>query len=140
MRRAQDLPQGWRKVAHRNLLSDHDREQVFGALQRTCIRRPCLRDQRRRVGRMRIDRQPRLHSAKHFAGLLRRGVMRDDGFDGRRIGMVEAIANGISIAPGPMFTTTKRYRNCIRVGCGNLWSAKLEMGLMRLGKLAAELA
>jgi len=45
----------------------------------------------------------------------------------------------ISIAPGPMFTTTKRYRNCIRVGCGHLWSAKLEMGLMRLGKLAAEL-
>ena len=46
----------------------------------------------------------------------------------------------ISIAPGPMFTTTKRYRNCIRVGCGHLWSAKLEMGLMRLGQLAAELA
>jgi DNA-binding transcriptional MocR family regulator len=46
----------------------------------------------------------------------------------------------ISIAPGPMFTTTKRYRNCIRVGCGHLWSPKLEMGLMRLGKLAAELA
>ena len=46
----------------------------------------------------------------------------------------------ISIAPGPMFTTTKRYRNCIRVGCGHLWSAMLEMGLMRLGKLALELA
>jgi len=46
----------------------------------------------------------------------------------------------ISIAPGPMFTTTKRYRNCIRVGCGHLWSTKLEMGLMQLGKLAAELA
>jgi DNA-binding transcriptional MocR family regulator len=45
----------------------------------------------------------------------------------------------ISIAPGPMFTTTKRYRNCIRVGCGHLWSAKMEMGLMRLGQLAAEL-
>jgi len=46
----------------------------------------------------------------------------------------------IGIAPGPMFTTTKRYRNCIRVGCGHQWSAKMEMGLMRLGKLAAELA
>jgi DNA-binding transcriptional MocR family regulator len=46
----------------------------------------------------------------------------------------------ISIAPGPMFTTTKRYRNCIRVGCGHLWSSKLEMGLMRLGQLATELA
>jgi DNA-binding transcriptional MocR family regulator len=51
-----------------------------------------------------------------------------------------ARAERISIAPGPMFTTTKRYRNCFRVGCGNLWSAKIEMGLMRLGQLAAELA
>jgi DNA-binding transcriptional MocR family regulator len=39
-----------------------------------------------------------------------------------------------------LFTTTKRYRNCIRVGCGHLWSPKLEMGLLRLGRLAAELA
>lgn len=46
----------------------------------------------------------------------------------------------ISIAPGPMFTTTKRYRNCIRIGCGHPWSAKIEMGVMRLGKLAAQLA
>jgi DNA-binding transcriptional MocR family regulator len=46
----------------------------------------------------------------------------------------------ISIAPGPMFTTTKRYRNCIRVGCGHLWSSRLEMGLLQLGRLAADLA
>jgi len=46
----------------------------------------------------------------------------------------------ISIAPGPMFTTTtKRYRNCVRVACGHPWSARIEMGLMRLGKLAAGL-
>ena len=45
----------------------------------------------------------------------------------------------ISIAPGPMFTTTKRYRNCVRVGCGHPWNARMEMGVMRLGKLAAEL-
>ena len=51
-----------------------------------------------------------------------------------------ARAERIGIAPGPMFTTTKRYRNCIRVGCGHLWSAKIEMGLMRLGQLSAELA
>jgi DNA-binding transcriptional MocR family regulator len=46
----------------------------------------------------------------------------------------------ISIAPGPMFTNTKRYRNFIRVGCGNPWSAKIEMALLRLGQLVAELA
>jgi DNA-binding transcriptional MocR family regulator len=46
----------------------------------------------------------------------------------------------ISIAPGPMFTTTKRYRNCIRVGCGYPWNAKMEMGFVRLGQLARALA
>jgi len=45
----------------------------------------------------------------------------------------------ISIAPGPMFTTTKRYRNFVRIGCGHPWNAKTEMALMRLGQLAAEL-
>jgi DNA-binding transcriptional MocR family regulator len=46
----------------------------------------------------------------------------------------------ISIAPGPMFTTTKRYRNFIRIGCGHPWTARMEMALMRLGQLVAELA
>ncbi|MEO8626930.1 MAG: PLP-dependent aminotransferase family protein [Betaproteobacteria bacterium] len=46
----------------------------------------------------------------------------------------------ISIAPGPMFTTTKRYRNCIRIGCGHPWSPKIEMALMRLGKIAQALS
>ena len=46
----------------------------------------------------------------------------------------------ISIAPGPMFTTTKRYRNCIRIGCGHPWSPKIEMALMRLGKIAEALS
>ena len=32
------------------------------------------------------------------------------------------------------------YRNFIRVGCGNPWSAKIEMALLRLGQLAGELA
>jgi DNA-binding transcriptional MocR family regulator len=46
----------------------------------------------------------------------------------------------ISIAPGPMFTTTKRYRNCIRIGCGHPWTSRIEMALMRLGQLATALA
>ena len=51
-----------------------------------------------------------------------------------------ALEHRISIAPGPMFTTTKRYRNFMRIGCGHPWSSKIEMGLMRLGQLAEELA
>src|SRR5262249_25873276 len=46
----------------------------------------------------------------------------------------------ISVAPGPMFTTTKRYRNCIRIGCGHPWSSRIEIALMRLGQIACELA
>jgi DNA-binding transcriptional MocR family regulator len=46
----------------------------------------------------------------------------------------------IGIAPGPMFTTTKRYSNCIRIGCGHPWTAKLEMALMRIGAAGWELA
>ena len=46
----------------------------------------------------------------------------------------------ISIAPGPMFTTTKRYRNFIRIGCGHPWTPRIEMALLRLGQLVAELA
>jgi DNA-binding transcriptional MocR family regulator len=47
-----------------------------------------------------------------------------------------ARAEGISIAPGPMFTTTRRFRNCVRIGCGHTWSARIERGLIRLGQLA----
>jgi DNA-binding transcriptional MocR family regulator len=51
-----------------------------------------------------------------------------------------ALDHRISIAPGPMFTTTKRYRNFIRIGCGHPWSSRTERALMRLGQLAGELA
>ena len=48
-----------------------------------------------------------------------------------------ARAEGISVAPGPMFTTTRRFQNCVRIGCGNTWSLRIERGLIRLGQLAA---
>jgi DNA-binding transcriptional MocR family regulator len=50
-----------------------------------------------------------------------------------------ARAEGISIAPGPMFTTTGRFQNCLRIGCGNTWSARIERGLIRLGQLCASM-
>ncbi|HET6280841.1 MAG TPA: PLP-dependent aminotransferase family protein [Polyangia bacterium] len=46
----------------------------------------------------------------------------------------------ISVAPGPMFTTTKRFRNCLRIGCGHPSSPKIEAGLRRLATLAHALA
>jgi DNA-binding transcriptional MocR family regulator len=52
----------------------------------------------------------------------------------------QALANGIAIAPGPMFSATGRYRNCLRLSCGHPWSKELERALLRLGELATALA
>ncbi len=49
-----------------------------------------------------------------------------------------ALAEGIGIAPGSIFTSQQRYRNCIRLSCAHPYSAKIEFALKRLGELAAE--
>ena len=51
-----------------------------------------------------------------------------------------AVAVGISIAPGPMFSARRGFRNYIRLNYGHLWDAELEAGLARLGRLVTELA
>jgi DNA-binding transcriptional MocR family regulator len=52
----------------------------------------------------------------------------------------EALAAGISIAPGPIFSARQRCRNCLRLNCANPWSEKLEQALVKLGRLASGLA
>lgn len=49
----------------------------------------------------------------------------------------KALAEKISIAPGPLFSAKQRYPNFIRLSCGHPWSAELEQALATLGKLAA---
>ncbi|ATB27381.1 PLP-dependent aminotransferase family protein [Melittangium boletus] len=51
-----------------------------------------------------------------------------------------ALAAGIGIAPGPIFSAQKRYGNCIRLSCGFPWSPQLEGALTTLGSLARSLA
>lgn len=51
-----------------------------------------------------------------------------------------ALARKISIAPGPLFSPTQMYRNCIRLTCALPWSETLERALVTLGRLAEELA
>ena len=34
----------------------------------------------------------------------------------------EALAQSISIVPGLIFSASGRFRNCIRISCGNAWS------------------
>jgi len=46
-----------------------------------------------------------------------------------------ALAAGISIAPGPIFSPRQQYRNCIRLNFANPWSESLEGALAKLGAL-----
>ena len=47
-----------------------------------------------------------------------------------------AAAQGISIAPGPMFSASRGFANCIRLNCGHPLDARVEAALQTLGKLA----
>jgi DNA-binding transcriptional MocR family regulator len=46
----------------------------------------------------------------------------------------------IAVAPGPMFTNTGRFRNFMRLNCGNVWSSQIERAIMRLGEICRRLA
>jgi len=48
------------------------------------------------------------------------------------------LERGISIAPGPMFSATQRYRNFMRISVGQAWSERHERALREIGRLAAQ--
>jgi DNA-binding transcriptional MocR family regulator len=50
-----------------------------------------------------------------------------------------ALAEGISIAPGPIFSAQRKYRNCVRLNFGYPWSARMESAVKKLGRLAGNL-
>lgn len=41
----------------------------------------------------------------------------------------------IGITPGKIFTTTQKYKNCLRLSSGGLWTAQKERALKRVGEL-----
>lgn len=47
---------------------------------------------------------------------------------------------GIPFVPGDLFSARGHYRNCLRLNCGNPWSARLEEAIRQLGGLAGRLA
>ncbi len=49
-----------------------------------------------------------------------------------------ALDEGISLAPGPMFSAKREYRNCIRLNFGHPWTADLEAAMRRLGEMLAD--
>jgi DNA-binding transcriptional MocR family regulator len=48
----------------------------------------------------------------------------------------QAAAEGISLAPGPLFSATGRYPNCVRLNAALPWTPALEAALRRIGRLA----
>jgi len=48
-----------------------------------------------------------------------------------------AIADGISLAPGALFTNGRRFRNCLRLSAGEPWTERHDNAIARLAALAA---
>ncbi len=47
----------------------------------------------------------------------------------------QALAEGISLAPGAMFSARREFGHCLRLNYGHPWSAELEQAVARLGAL-----
>ena len=50
-----------------------------------------------------------------------------------------ALARGISIVPGRLFSVQNKYEHFIRLSCGGIWSPTIERALATLGELAQQL-
>lgn len=50
-----------------------------------------------------------------------------------------ALAQGISIAPGPIFSATRRFANCIRLNYGSPWDDNCEKAMETLGRIIRSL-
>jgi len=46
-----------------------------------------------------------------------------------------ALAQGISLAPGPIFSATQGFRNCARLNYGHPWDARCELAMEVLGRI-----
>jgi DNA-binding transcriptional MocR family regulator len=49
-----------------------------------------------------------------------------------------ALEKKISVAPGRLFSPTKKYRNFVRLNCALPWDERLDRALLTLGRLAEE--
>src|SRR5690606_31168825 len=50
-----------------------------------------------------------------------------------------ALQANISIAPGPMFSARRQFRNCLRINSGHVWTPQVERAVAELGKLVRQL-
>lgn len=49
-----------------------------------------------------------------------------------------ALDQGFSVAPGPIFSARREFRNCIRLNYGHPWSQQLDNAIRALGKIVGE--
>lgn len=47
----------------------------------------------------------------------------------------QALAQGISLAPGPIFSATRGFSHCARLNCGHAWSERNEQAMATLGRI-----
>jgi DNA-binding transcriptional MocR family regulator len=47
----------------------------------------------------------------------------------------KALEQGFSIAPGPIFSAQRQFRNCLRLNYGHEWSAAFDAAVRRLGEI-----
>ncbi|MGO4395739.1 PLP-dependent aminotransferase family protein [Variovorax sp. M-6] len=50
-----------------------------------------------------------------------------------------ALSLGISVAPGPIFSASRAFTNCLRLNYGHTWDARSEQALASLGRLVSSL-
>ena len=62
----------------------------------------------------------------------------DQAVDGMQV-FHEAHKRKIAVLPGIMCSTTKKYKNFIRISCGFRWSEEIDRGIATLGKIVKEL-
>lgn len=51
----------------------------------------------------------------------------------------EALCHGIGIAPGMLFTTGNKFKNCLRLN-GSFWSERIAEAIRTIGRIASEIA
>jgi ABC-type tungstate transport system substrate-binding protein len=51
-----------------------------------------------------------------------------------------ALAEGISIAPGPIFSPTRQFADCMRLNFGQPWTARTEAAIATLGRMVGAMA
>ena len=50
-----------------------------------------------------------------------------------------AMAAGVSLAPGPMFSARGDFRNCLRINYGHPYGPRVAGALKQVGRMAREL-